>query len=77
MKLLKKTRWSSLCLILLVFGACQQKAPEGSWDYEIDFGDDQSHGVLKLKNEKGNTEGSLVSLEEGTFTLEKCAVEGR
>ncbi len=76
MKLLKKTRWTSLCLILLLFGACQQQTPEGSWDYEIDFGDDQSHGILKLKNTKGTTEGSLVSLEEGTFTLENVLLKG-
>jgi len=60
----------SLASLVFVFMGCQQSTKEGTWDYEIDFGDRQSQGTMKLLNSAGLTEGSLVSLDEGTFILE-------
>lgn len=58
-----------VCLVVLL-NSCQRITQEGSWDYEIDFGDDQSQGSMMLKNKDGALELSLVSLDEGTFLFE-------
>ena len=69
MKSYTKIILSLASLIFLVIG-CQQDTHEGSWDYEIDFGDDQSQGTMKLNGVNTTAELSLVSLADGTFTLE-------
>ena len=70
MKLLQKTILSCLCVLVLILSACQRNTPEDFWDYEIDFGDYQSQGVLKFENTNRSIEGSLVSLDDGTFALQ-------
>lgn len=69
MKIHRKIYWSFACLVVLL-NSCQQTTQEGIWDYEIDFGDDQSQGTMKFINADGTSEVSLVSLDDGTFTLE-------
>ena len=59
---------------MVVLVSCQPPTHEGIWDYEIDFGDDQSHGTMKLRNTNGTAELSLVSLDDGTFTVENVVV---
>ena len=76
MRLGQKIIVNCLCLVVLFLSACQQNTPEGVWDYEIDFGEDQSQGTMKLINTKGTTEGSLISLDDGRFTLENLVVNG-
>ena len=73
MKAYRNIKWSLISLVVLAYG-CQGNTHQGFWDYEIDFGDDRSQGTMKLKNTNDATELSLVSLDDGTFTLENVSV---
>ena len=70
MKLHMKPVLSCFFVVVLFLCGCTQNTPEGSWDYEIDFGDDRSQGTMTIENSNGTTALSLVSLDEGTFALE-------
>ncbi|MCK5441557.1 MAG: c-type cytochrome [Maribacter sp.] len=63
----------SFCIVLLVF-SCQPKSQLGSWDYEIDLGDERSQGVLKFKEAEGDLRGSLVSFDWGTRELKELSM---
>ncbi|MDB4292576.1 cytochrome c, partial [Maribacter sp.] len=76
MRLCTKIILSCFCLAVLLLCGCQQNTSEGSWDYEIDFGDDRSEGIMKFNSTNDSTELSLVSLDDGTFTLENVVVKG-
>lgn len=65
---------SRLVLILLFLCGCSKDTQSNSWDYEIDFGENQSQGIMKLENSNGTAELSLVSLSDGTFTLENVDI---
>lgn len=73
-KIRTKVVSSALFLILIFVWGCQQSTPEGSWDYQIDFGDWQSQGTMKLQTGNDGATLVLVSLEDGTFNFENLKV---
>ncbi len=75
MKGIRKIIWSFGFLFVFLL-SCQRSNQDTSWDYEIDFGDDKSQGVMRLKNSNDTAELSLVSFDDGTFTLENLEIDG-
>ena len=65
---------SSLCCLVLLLGSCKQASQQDVWDYEIDFGDYKSQGIMRFDDSSGARELSLVSMNEGTFTFENIDI---
>ncbi len=61
--------------VSIFFMGCQPNGIEGPWDYEIDFGDEVIHGVMKMEKEGNAYRATLVSLDWGTFDLGKDVVD--
>ena len=59
----------------LLFHACQGVERIGTWDYEVDFGDDKSVGVLKLVQVGPDFKASLLSFDWGTIDLGEVKME--
>jgi len=72
MKIQRILFWSLVVLINLL-NSCQRTTEESSWDYKIDFGEDLVEGTMKLTQTDGATNLSLVSLDDGTFNLERLS----
>ncbi|RKN81781.1 DUF6797 domain-containing protein [Ulvibacterium marinum] len=66
--------WILISSILLNLTGCGSKVLEESWDYEIDLGDENPKGILKLVKSGGDNQASLVSLDWGTFNLENVSI---
>ncbi len=65
---------SSLCCLVLLLSSCKQASQQDVWDYEIDFGDYQSQGIMRFNDSNSARELSLVSIDEGTFTFENIDI---
>jgi len=63
--------WLILCLM-----GCRCGGWEETWDYEIDFGDEQPKGILKLERAGKYSKASLISLDWGTFHFDHISVMG-
>lgn len=64
-----KTLFSYL-LLGLVLWSCHPGMPQGTWTYELDFGEWQSQGTLIFDRGDSGPRLSLVSLDEGTFVAD-------
>ncbi|MCW5516895.1 DUF6797 domain-containing protein [Muriicola sp. Z0-33] len=59
------------------FYNCTSNPPAGPWDFNIDFGNEQSMGVMKIEKEAGEYRVSLISLDWGTKILENTALNAK
>ncbi len=59
---------------LSFFGCSTEDGFEGSYDYEFQFDEGPTFGVLKLNNENGAYTGILNSFEIGTIELENLQI---
>ncbi|MEO1012739.1 MAG: DUF6797 domain-containing protein, partial [Bacteroidota bacterium] len=61
-----------ICFALV---GCQSNTiVESSWDYEIDFGEENPRGILRLKSDGNAHNISMISLDWGTFHLEDASI---
>lgn len=66
--------WMLISCAILILPGCESKVREESWAYEIDFGDENPHGILKLVKSNAGDQASMISLDWGTFNLDNVTI---